>query len=627
MRRRPSTIAMMWRERSRYALPLACCLAGSIAATYFVGLEIRNNVIWVANGLLVAYLLLAPRWRWSAYLVAGFAGQLAGSMLAGQHSWKINLTLSALNVAEAGLAAFLLRRRSAQLPQFADRGYVFRFLGLAVFTAPAILGAVFAAFASVWNRHEFWDAFRTWFTIDALGMTVAVPAFVAIFRTKFRQTLSARTSFLYPLLLAGLLALLTHQHRVPLMAVVFPLLILIQLRLGLGWAAIGVLLVAGAGSIGVFRTETTPAPRGAALMGSAQLQLFLASAMFMAYSLSLVVDRLQSTKQRLEQIVALHELVTENSRDIILVVDYAGVPRYISPAVYPITGWRPDETMERGFAEVAHLEDLPKVQALAQKLREGTAESGMVEFRVSRRSGGYVWVEGSLRTIRTPAKNARADMLLIVRDISERKRAEEELQAAYHSLEKLAVVDPLTGLANRRRFDECLLTEWRRGLRERQPLSMVLIDVDFFKLYNDTYGHVRGDGCLKQISESAMDVVTRPGDLVARIGGEEFAIVLPNTDQEGAAVIANEVRVAVDGRNLRHQASPYGRVTISAGYAAIIPQLGLHASDLIESADRAMYLAKRRGRNRVATNGEQGSVNRDQGRGREDRPGSIATAG
>ena len=114
------------------------------------------------------------------------------------------------------------------------------------------------------------------------------------------------------------------------------------------------------------------------------------------------------------------------------------------------------------------------------------------------------------------------------------------------------MTDALTGLANRRRFDQYLATEWRRSMRDRQPLSLLMLDVDEFKIYNDTYGHQRGDSCLKQIAEACMDVVSRPGDLVARFGGEEFVVVLPNTQNEGALLIAGEICEALRSRRLPH---------------------------------------------------------------------------
>jgi diguanylate cyclase (GGDEF)-like protein/PAS domain S-box-containing protein len=590
----------------RYPARLAGCFLTVLAAGVFVGLQGPNVLIWLANGLLLSYLLLAPRWRWPAYFAAGLAAQIAAALLAGAQTMPANLAVAVLNVTEVAVAAFCLRKRSLQLPRFTDRSYLLRFLLIAVVAAPAIIGLLFAAIARLWMGLEAWTQFRDWFTTDALGTAVTTPAFVAVLRTRFGETVALKRRLAYPLILAAVTVASFRQSEIPSLFVIYPLLVL--LRLGLGWASLGALFVAATGSWYTAHGEGPLALHDSlgALGPTLRLQFMVGSAVFTLYALSVVVEKLRSTRRRLQEIVSLHELVMRNSRDVILIVDFDGVPHYVSPAVFTLSGWHPEETMERGFAEVAHPEDLPRVNALVERLRNGV-ESGIVEFRLARRSGGYVWVEGSLRVITDPGKNGRTGILVMARDISERKRAEEELQKAYRNAEKLAVVDQLTGLANRRRFDECLIAEWRRGLRERTPLSMILIDVDLFKAYNDTYGHLRGDSCLKQVAESALDVITRPGDLVARFGGEEFAIILPNTDQDGALLIAEEVCAALRHRNLAHEASPFRVVSISAGCATIVPQLGRHASDLIEIADGAMYQAKRLGRNQVCGSGRESS--------------------
>jgi diguanylate cyclase (GGDEF)-like protein len=176
-------------------------------------------------------------------------------------------------------------------------------------------------------------------------------------------------------------------------------------------------------------------------------------------------------------------------------------------------------------------------------------------------------------------------------------------------VEALALTDGLTGVANRRRFDQYLTIEWRRSLRNPQQLSLLMLDVDLFKLYNDTYGHPRGDNGLKQIAEACMDVVSRPGDLVARFGGEEFVVVLPNTNSEGALQVANEICESLRNRRLPHTGNPFGIVTISIGCATLIPQAGMHAPDLIAMADHALYEAKHNGRNQVCV----GSVLEERG--------------
>jgi diguanylate cyclase (GGDEF)-like protein len=136
-------------------------------------------------------------------------------------------------------------------------------------------------------------------------------------------------------------------------------------------------------------------------------------------------------------------------------------------------------------------------------------------------------------------------------------------------------------------------------MRDSKPLSLLMLDVDLFKLYNDTYGHQHGDSCLKQIAEACMDVVSRPGDLVARFGGEEFVVALPNTESEGAMQVADKICESLRSRRLPHTGSPFGIITISIGCATLIPPAEKFAADLIAMADHALYTAKHNGRNQV----------------------------
>jgi diguanylate cyclase (GGDEF)-like protein/PAS domain S-box-containing protein len=596
-------LRLVRRPGRSYALRVAGCFLTSVLATVFVGLEVESNLIWVANGVLLSYLLLAPRWRWPAYISAGFLGQLVGTLIvSGTHTKPMFLALGPLNVAEAALAAFLLRRRSAVLPRFTDGAYLLRFFGLGVVLAPAITALAFAAGRGFWHNSTLPHAFLDWIGTDSLGMVVAAPACVAILRMRLKETRNAGWNLLLPVCLAGV-ALLAFQHmQAPLMSIVFPILILILLRLGMGWASVSLLLVAGIGNwfLAHSMTHIQAGQSFNPLDPSVQLQVFVVSGIFMLYSISVVMESRRRAEKRLAHVASLHELVTSSSRDIILLADLNGIPKYISQAVLSITGWKPEETMHRGFCEVVHPEDLPRMEELMSRI-SGGLDTAVIEYRVSRRTGGYVWVEGSFHSVLDPRLGIRTGILQIVRDISERKAAEERLQAAYRVLEGMAAVDALTGLANRRRFDELFAREWRRGLRDSKPLSIVLLDVDLFKLYNDSYGHLRGDSCLKQVAESAMDVVTRAGDSVARYGGEEFAIILPNTGEAGALGVAQEVADSLRARGLRHESSPHRVVTVSAGCATLIPQPDCTADALIEAADRALYRAKRSGRNRVCT--------------------------
>jgi diguanylate cyclase (GGDEF)-like protein/PAS domain S-box-containing protein len=742
-----------WLRSPGLAVHLAGCFLFVTLATVFVDIFERNgtggNLIWVANGLLLAYLLLAPRWRWPLYLLAGFMALVFGSLLI-HESWRMSLLYSLLDIAEVLFAALLLRRRSAELPRFTDIPYLFRFIGFAVLTAPVAVGLAYAWVTTSWTHASLLYTFLAWAAPDCLGIAVITPTCVAIFQSDFRDRMRWRQNWIYLALTVALTVGSFCQDRIPLWVLIYPLLVVIALRVDLGWAALSMLLAVITGSCytirgeGPFAIAESTWPIGSGVM----MQLYFAAGIFILYSISVVLERQKATERRLQEIALLHKLVTENSRDAIVLVNFNGNGNYVSAAAESMTGWsrkellsmsgldllnpedqskavtimsnlctgtegtviearlrkrsgeylwveaslRPihdpvtgiptgilkvvrdisqrkdterqlqeivarhklvtensrdviiladfngrrsyvsaaaesmggwtrEELLAQGSFGLVHPEDLAKAEAAVNELRAG-AEGTMVECRAQKKNGEYVWVEANLHIVRDPVTGAPSGVLNILRDIDERKQAEKKLQEAYSAVEALAVTDALTGLANRRRFDQYIAKEWRRGMRDGKPLSMLLIDADFFKSYNDAYGHLRGDSCLRQIAESCQDVVARPGDLVARFGGEEFAIILPNTNNAGAMQVANEVCLALRGRRLQHNGNLPGIVTVSIGCATMIPQFGKHAPDLIEMADQALYQAKDNGRNQVCsstvtnlasnlTTVESGSCNKD----------------
>jgi len=179
-----------------------------------------------------------------------------------------------------------------------------------------------------------------------------------------------------------------------------------------------------------------------------------------------------------------------------------------------------------------------------------------------------------------------------VRDMTIQKQAQTALQ-------ELASRDGLTGLANRRCFDEALNFEWRRAIRSSQSISLLMIDVDHFKQYNDTYGHLQGDECLKLIANAMAAVVHRVGDLVARFGGEEFVVILPGTSSDGARTVGEKIRLAIENLKILHENSETKFVTISIGAAAVAVSLSGDSAHLLAAADAALYRAKHSGRNRI----------------------------
>lgn len=184
-------------------------------------------------------------------------------------------------------------------------------------------------------------------------------------------------------------------------------------------------------------------------------------------------------------------------------------------------------------------------------------------------------------------------------EIDKRKARESELEEVNAILRKLSSIDGLTGVANRRRFDEILGVEFKRAKRYDKPLSIIMIDIDYFKEYNDMYGHQDGDECLKNIATALRETVKRPGDLVARYGGEEFVVVLPQTDESGAWIIANQTKLKIEDLKIPHEKSSISKyVTISLGLATITEDID-SVSKLIKEADIALYEAKKLGRNCV----------------------------
>lgn len=194
-------------------------------------------------------------------------------------------------------------------------------------------------------------------------------------------------------------------------------------------------------------------------------------------------------------------------------------------------------------------------------------------------------------------------------EVKELRTTESRLRSAQASLEettqkyaRLSQIDPLTNLANRRKFDEFLEREWRRGVRNKMPLALVLVDVDYFKLFNDTYGHGAGDDCLREVAEVIAAAARRPGDLAARIGGEEFTVLLCDTGTEGALAVAAQIQTAIEQLSIEHETTRVFNtdiVTVSIGVVSMMPAPMIGPSVLVYRADEALYSAKQEGRNCV----------------------------
>jgi diguanylate cyclase (GGDEF)-like protein/PAS domain S-box-containing protein len=290
--------------------------------------------------------------------------------------------------------------------------------------------------------------------------------------------------------------------------------------------------------------------------------------------------------------------LAEHSADVICRVGLDNRFDYVSPSSFEVLGWTPEEMIAMEPFGIVCAEDRPMVVAAARHHLIPGVEAPLIAPRLRKKDGTLVWMEVSGRVVRDAATGKATETIIVMRDMTERKKLEDKLSA-------LALTDSLTELPNRRAFDETLDREWKRTLREGSQISLLLLDLDHFKEFNDQYGHQVGDDCLRAVAGAVRGAV-RATDIPARYGGEEIAVILPSTNTPGATEVAEKVRLAVESLQIVHEANPEGRywVTASIGIATALSRQGgtmRMPESLLLAADNALYKSKREGRNQVAT--------------------------
>ena len=331
----------------------------------------------------------------------------------------------------------------------------------------------------------------------------------------------------------------------------------------------------------------------AILMCSVILLALLLTAQFRARS---------KAERHLREREAHYRLLADNIADVVVLLDRDGAFRFVSQSVETVLGLKPEALIGRPCFEFVHPDDLPAVRQATAELTD-PAISRTVVFRTWRSDGAIAWIEINFKLAGVNDGHRQVEVVGSLRDVTARKMMEDELNALNARLEQLATTDGLTGLANRRTFDAAL----RREFSHRRKMSVIMLDIDNFKGFNDNLGHQVGDECLRRVADVIARATENGSALAARYGGEEFGIILPEVDEPGALELAELIRANVLALAIDNPASSRGLMSVSLGVAGRTSTTP-DELDLVAQADRALYEAKHQGRNcsvRASTVGKE----------------------
>jgi diguanylate cyclase (GGDEF)-like protein/PAS domain S-box-containing protein len=298
---------------------------------------------------------------------------------------------------------------------------------------------------------------------------------------------------------------------------------------------------------------------------------------------------------------AVYKTLLESTKAIPWKINWSTLQfSYIGPQIEALLGWSPDSWLTvEDWASRMHPDDRAwVVDFCVAQSKAGTDHEA--DYRALTKDGQYIWIRDVVHVVRK--ENGEVDSLIgFMFDITERKDTEQKLIELQKQLEELSFKDGLTGVFNRRMFDSVMEVEWANAKRNRQPLSLIMLDIDYFKQYNDYYGHIQGDECLKRVANVLACVATRSRDFFARYGGEEFILVLPETDEAAAFKIAERCRNVIFKSQIPHEKSLVSQLlTISIGISTITPTRNDEAIKFIATVDKKLYVAKEKGRNSIA---------------------------
>ncbi|MEJ0099546.1 MAG: diguanylate cyclase [Pseudomonadota bacterium] len=603
---------------------LLCVLvtvAGLVSKLYTRGAG-GVSTIWLANGLTVGYLLYASRERWGRLILASVAGQLLSGVLV--HDTTSFVLLAALfNSIEVLVAALTLRTGITSARELSRPANFLRFLGYAVLAAPLISSAVLSAYLFAGVGRVSPRVLEGWAVGHALGMATVVPVTLALCGNELARLF--RRGHMIELIGGLLLIVLTTtavfwQSQYPLLFLIFPTVMLAALRAGFAGTAFALIVVI---AISATLTGLGHGP----LMLSATtsyfnnylvLQTFMAVLLLTCFPVAVGMSALryrQNTEHKLRNRL---RLLADHASDIIVLTDMNGRRLYVSPSVQEVLGQKPEDFLRSTFRDLVAPEHVDSLQQLQQQLSLQENGKATITFPSRRVDGSRLWLEARVKHFRDSdfmlfddeqlqqagvnlGRSGEEGFIVTLRDITRRHQAEQELESVNRKLASLAWEDGLTGLGNRRRFDQMLAQGWESCRLAGLPLSVIMADVDHFKRYNDQYGHQEGDHCLAEVAGALSGCLRRERDCAARYGGEEFALILPGVSVDAASEIAERIRESIERLSLPHVGSPLGHITVSLGVASCVPTTDERPEDLVSAADRALYASKKQGRNRVSS--------------------------
>ena len=604
-----------FRNNRKYLRTLVTVFSASAASMWltYSALGSVNELIyiWPLTGVRLG--LMLPDWAHRKGRVAsqlsGIFGVFVGGWLLGLPPW-FALAVGCLSTLDVWIAGSILSRGVHGFEDLKRRENLLLF-GIAAIAGPLVAGGLAGIPLALFLHEPFLRTSLISALSDSLGMAVVLPALLFVLTGTYRSPrklaphlkVGAPAALLFALVAGGVF----WQTKAPLLFMVFPPLVLMVLAMGLeGAVYVSVTLTI----IACYSTAHGHGPLWLTIVKKEGdrlllLQEFLWMSVATALPIGALLDERERAGKAADEARTIYQTLLQNAEDMIILSSMDGSHRYISPACERLTGWTPNEFMALDRMETFHPDDRKMAILVMESMMAGKREHTF-RYRMAQKELGWRWVEASARTYFDDNTGAVLGYVGTVRDISELKQSEEiwlqereQLTRDKSLMADLARTDALTALPNRRFFDEAVQRQVADRRRHASKAALMMIDVDYFKLYNDRYGHQAGDACLRSIARTLQGMTGRENDVVARWGGEEFSVLLPGADLASAGRIAGTMLEAVRQLRIEHKGNPHGIVTISIGVAGVEAHTLEDPSLWIQQADQALYMSKRSGKDSV----------------------------